>query len=70
MAFALVFAPRNGLLPIRSTLGRLRSSGKPPALPPPDVPFLDTRGFVPTRPPDEPRGDSIQDDAPPEDGVD
>lgn len=52
---ALVFAARRGGLrvqPLRVVSARLkrRSSGTPLALPPPDVPFIDTTGFVPVRP--------------------
>jgi hypothetical protein len=52
---ALVFAARRGGLrvqPLRvvSTRFKRRSSGTPLALPPPDVPFIDTTGFVPVRP--------------------
>jgi hypothetical protein len=62
LAFFLVYAPRRGLRLLPS-FGRLRfSSNKVPALPPPDVPFLDTRGFVPTHP-QEPEGPAV----PPED---
>lgn len=61
MGLTLVYAPRRGwrLLP---SVGRLKSSDKTRALPPPDVPFLDTRGFVPKRSPEPPEGDAAPED--------
>ncbi|MGH2760909.1 MAG: hypothetical protein ACRDKJ_15270, partial [Actinomycetota bacterium] len=51
---ALVFAARRGGLriqPLRVVSTRFRRrSATPLALPPPDVPFIDTAGFVPVRP--------------------
>ena len=51
---ALVFAARRGGLraqPLRVVGARFRKRGdQPPALPAPDVPYIDTTGFVPVRP--------------------